>query len=252
MNIILFSFNDFKYTNKNENIFFFNKNDERYSHITKILRLKVGDVFKCGLINADIGEGIIKEINENNLLFSFNVLESPKPLQPIHLILGISRPIQLKRILKDVSTIGISSIHLMGTILGEKSYMNSALIEKENIQKYLIEGASQGGSTLLPSCTIYNSLYHFLISESSPKDDDVKIVFDIMPNYKKQNIDYEIKKEKKIYLAIGSERGWAEKEREIFYNHNFISTTLGKRILRTETATIASLSYILTKMGVYP
>ncbi len=245
MNIILFSDND-KYFSD----FCFIKNDERYLHIKNILHLKEGDVFKCGLINGKIGKGIIKEIDEARLLFSFIEEEIPETLYPINLIIGIPRPIQLKRLLKDVATIGVSSIHLVGTILGEKSYLDSTLIEENKIEKYLLEGASQAGSTILPTCTIYSSVYQFF--EKMKIDKEVtKIIFDI--NYKNAPSvsARDIKKCKSIWLSFGSERGWSEKERNIFYREGFRSITLGKRILRTETACIVGLSYVLTCLGEY-
>lgn len=246
MNIILFSNND-KYSSS---IFFFHKNDERYSHIKNILHLKEGDVFKCGLINGKVGKGIIKEINEAKLLFSFMETAEPQALYPINLIIGIPRPIQLKRLLKDVATIGVSSIHLVGTMLGEKSYMDSTLIEKNKIEKYLLEGATQAGSTLLPIYTIYSSI-ECLFENMKIEKRAEKIIFDI--NYKNvpSASGNDIKNYKNIWLSFGSERGWSEIERNIFYKEGFKFITLGNRILRTETACIAGLSYILTRMGEY-
>ncbi|MGP1415248.1 MAG: RsmE family RNA methyltransferase [Treponema sp.] len=246
MNIILFSDTD-RYSSS---FFSFHKNDERYAHIKNVLHLLEKDVFKCGLINGKIGEGKIEEIDNEKLLFSFIETAEPQALYPINLIIGIPRPIQLKRLLKDVATIGVSSIHLVGTMLGEKSYMSSTLIEKNKIEKYLLEGISQAGSTLLPTCTIYQSVYQFF-EKIKLKEDFEKIIFDI--NYKNAPIanSKDIKNYKNIYLAFGSERGWVEKERSIFYREGFKFITLGNRILRTETACIAGLSYILTCMGEY-
>ena len=245
MNIILFSLND-KYC---DNVFCFDKKDERYSHIKSILHLKEKDSFKCGIINGKEGRGVIEEINEMRILFSFIEVAFPAKLYPINLIVGIPRPIQLKRLLKDIATMGVSSIHLVGTMLGEKSYMDSTLIEEKKIEKYLIEGASQAGSTLLPTYAIYSSIYQFF-KNTSLKEDDTKIIFDInyknIPSASSENIKYN-----SIWLAFGSERGWSEKEREMFYKQKFNFITLGKRILRTETATIAGLSYILTSLGEY-
>lgn len=246
MNIILFSNND-RYS---PYIFSFHKNDERYSHIKNILHLKEGDVFKCGLINGKIGEGIIKEIDGEKLFFSFIEKTIPEALYPINLIIGIPRPIQLKRLLKDVATIGVSSIHLVGTMLGEKSYLDSTLIEKEKTEKYLIEGMSQAGSTLLPTCKIYNSIYQFF-EKVKLENNAEKIIFDI--NFKNTSTASakDITNYNNIWLSFGSERGWSEKERDVFYRKGFKFITLGKRILRTETACIAGLSYILTCMGEY-
>ncbi len=252
MNIVLF----FEDDRSSQDEFVFYKNDERYSHITKILNLGVGSSFKCGMLKAKQGRGIITKLNPEELIFAFEELSESLPLLPIHLILGAARPIQLKRLLKDVSTIGISSIHIVATLLGEKSYFHSTLMESDNIKKYLIEGASQGGSTLIPSYKTYHSLQDFLRSENAPKNSDIKIVFDLVSSNQdlvnKELCNFRNKiQERNIYLAIGSERGWASEERKRFREHNFCSIKLGDRILRTETATIASLSYILSKIGIY-
>lgn len=246
MNIILFSIDD-KYSSS---IFCFHKEDERYSHIKNILHLREGDSFKCGIINGKIGNAVIQEMQDTKLLFSFTEETCAQALYPINLIIGIPRPIQLKRLLKDVTTMGVSSIHLVGTMLGEKSYMDSTLIEEKKIEKYLLEGASQAGSTLLPTYEIYTSIHHFFEKINLDKEDE-KIIFDI--NYKNAPTAFskDIINYKNIWLAFGSERGWAEKERNIFYRRNFKFITLGNRILRTETACIAGISYILTSTGKY-
>ena len=246
MNIILFSTDD-KYS---PSLFCFNKNDERYSHIKNILHLKEKDIFKCGLINGKIGKGTIEKMNETKLVFSFVEEENPEALYPINVIIGIPRPIQLKRLLKDVATMGVSSIHLVGTMLGEKSYLDSTLIEQNKIEKYLLEGASQAGSTLIPTCAIYTSIYHFFEKVKIEKEAE-KILFDI--NYKNLPMSSakDITNSSNIWLGFGSERGWSEKERDIFYREGFKFITLGKRILRTETACIAGLSYMLTCLNEY-
>merc|ERR1740121_3053579 len=45
-----------------------------------------------------------------------------------------------------------------------------------------------------------------------------------------------------LVLAIGPERGWTEKEANIFRECGFISTTLGSSILRVDAAVVGALS----------
>jgi len=252
MNIILFSLKD-----KTENEFFaFSAKDARYSHIKNILHLGLKESFRAGLINGIIGMGIIIELTEKYLLFQFEHTSTPKPLHPIRMILGISRPIQLKRTLKDLATLGVEKVHLVGTMLGEKSYMNSTLLSTSEIEKYFIEGASQAGSTLLPFCDIHPSLYKFFSSESGQNISGKKLLFDLIKDPHKEDAPFLshahstniIEEHNPIYIAIGSERGWSEKERELFLQNSFHPVTLGDRILRAETATIVAVSYVLTKI----
>jgi RsmE family RNA methyltransferase len=50
-------------------------------------------------------------------------------------------------------------------------------------------------------------------------------------------------------LAIGTERGWTEKEMKLFSDFGFNAATLGDRILKTETAAIAAVSVILSGLN---
>lgn len=273
MNIILCSEKD-----RAGDFFLFEKCDERYLHITKVLKLKKGDSFKAGLINDKLGIAQITKMSQEQIIFRFAPTETPIALHPLHLILGIPRPIQLKRLLKDVSTLGISSIHLVGTVLGEKSYITSSLIANDEIEQHLVEGASQAGSTLIPAHYIYSSLNKAFqqnekLGNNQPSSENIiRILFDVEDaemkgqeyfdkslhckektmSYEKEGyptLDSVFARDKQIILAIGSERGWARSERELFKKHNFITITLGKRIMRCETATIAAISYLLTKIG---
>jgi RsmE family RNA methyltransferase len=50
-------------------------------------------------------------------------------------------------------------------------------------------------------------------------------------------------------LAIGSERGWSERERDLFEAAGFLRLSLGSRALRTETACVAAAILALEKIG---
>jgi 16S rRNA (uracil1498-N3)-methyltransferase len=53
------------------------------------------------------------------------------------------------------------------------------------------------------------------------------------------------------YLAVGGERGWSSREREILKYYSFKLYSIGSRVLKTETACIAGLSIILGKAGIF-
>jgi RsmE family RNA methyltransferase len=46
-------------------------------------------------------------------------------------------------------------------------------------------------------------------------------------------------------IAIGSERGWSERERKLFNEAFFSVLSLGERALRTETACVAAAALVL-------
>jgi RsmE family RNA methyltransferase len=52
-----------------------------------------------------------------------------------------------------------------------------------------------------------------------------------------------------VIAAIGSERGWTERERALLSSRGFTRCSMGKRILRTESAATVASSLILDAMG---
>lgn len=275
MNIVLFSDDDcaapdcindgcvfYKHDKSINNCFVFYKNDERYLHIKKILNLKEGDVFKAGIINGKIGEAQISHLSEEKILFSFcpnkpdkgiadngadKVETRPLPLPPIKIILGFPRPIQLRRILRDAASLGFAEIVLCGTDLGERSYLKSNLSSPEEIKKYLLDGISQAGQTMLPEFSFCNSVKEALKNLKTASFKGSKVLLDIghFPSLS----TFKMKKGGELTIAIGSERGWTQNEREAFFSEGFISYSMGKRILRTETALTSALSVLLANNG---
>lgn len=245
MNIVLFSQED-NYT--------FLKNDERYLHIKKVLKLDEGDEFKAGIINGKIGRAVITNFSDEKLVFEFHPMVSPEAFFDIKIILGFPRPIQLRRILRDAASLGFSELFLTGTELGEKSYLQSNLATHVEIRKYILDGIMQAGQTMLPDFSICNSIKEVLqkLNNSYAKVENnskitKKILFDISNDAK--NLKYlNLTKNDELIIAIGNERGWTNNERHLFAENGFKPFSLGKRILRTETAVCAALSILTSNM----
>ena len=52
-----------------------------------------------------------------------------------------------------------------------------------------------------------------------------------------------------IRIAVGPEGGWTQEELELAFKGGFAPVSMGERILRTETATIAALSILQSRLG---
>lgn len=242
MNIILFS--------EKENKTFL-KNDDRYLHIKKILKLSEGESFKAGIINGKIGEAVITEFSSEKLVFTFKPDSKSEALPKIKLILGFPRPIQLRRILRDAASLGFCELFLTGTELGEKSYLKSNLAAASEIETYLLDGISQAGQTLLPAVSFYNSIKSVLQNLNSvpPFLKIKKVLLDISDNAELLS-KLKVNTDEEILIAIGSERGWTDNERNLFQDFGFTLYSMGKRILRTETAVCAALSIISANLNI--
>lgn len=234
--------------------------DERAQHILKILHKKEGESFSAGIIGNQAGTAVIKKISVEEkkssdgkkifkggkIYFDFTPESDGKKLYPLKMIIGFPRPIQLKRLLRDMASLGVQEVHLTGTELGEKSYLKSDLATKGEAEKFLLDGSVQAGSTQIPKLFIHQTLKNCL--EQIELEGKLLALDNIEPS---QSLSCALKeKPQKAVAAIGSERGWTNSERQLFKQNGFELLSMGKRILRTETASTVVASLILDSMGV--
>lgn len=238
MNICLFSNEEIKNP--------LNLNDERAVHILKILHKKEGDFFNAGIIDGKSGKAKITLIDKDSIHFEFIEEDEGKLLFPLKMIVGFPRPIQLKRLLRDVAALGTEEIHLTGTELGEKSYMQSNLVQKGSAYKMLLDGTVQAGSTHVPKLFLHKNLCECISSVNG----ELKIAFDNKnPDFSIREVLNQNKNASSVIAAIGSERGWTENERNLLKSKGFFLAEMGNRIMRTETAATVAGSIILFFKG---
>lgn len=240
--------------------------DERGEHIIKVLHKKEGDSFTAGIIEGAAGSATITSIKDELIYFSFEPDSSidEKQLHPLKMIIGFPRPIQLKRLLRDIAALGVKEVHLTGTELGEKSYLQSTLVEKGNAYKMLLDGTIQAGSTHVPQLFMHQNLKECLesIEESSSRDhhtlrlclDNVNpkcSVSAAMKDFPCLVCNNPCDENKSVVAAIGSERGWTNKERLLLEESGYVRCSMGNRIMRTETAATVAGSIILNTLGYF-
>ena len=235
--------------------------DDRANHILKILHKKEGDSFVAGVIDGMAGIATIQKIDQDFIYCSFKETSSGKPLNPLKMIIGFPRPIQLKRLLRDVAALGVCEVHLTGTELGEKSYMQSTLVEKGNAYKMLLDGTVQAGSTNVPKLFLHKTLKDCIAEIKSENAENVLLALDnvnpkisLKKSLGEAGLNFEYGSQdsncvKTVVAAIGSERGWTDKERTMLEENGFIRCGMGERIMRTETAATVSASIILAQLG---
>lgn len=225
--------------------------DERGQHIIKILHKKEGDTFSAGIINGRAGKALITKIENSSIHFNFTPESEGKALYPLKMIIGFPRPIQLKRLLRDIAALGVSEVHLTGTELGEKSYMQSNLVEHGTAYQMLVDGTVQAAGTHVPELFLHKTLKECLSALQSSGAEELKLCLDnVNPAGSIMSV-LQSQKEKPegVIAAIGSERGWTENERNLLESAGYYRTGMGPRIMRTETAATVSASVISAWMG---
>ena len=103
-------------------------------------------------------------------------------------------------------------------------------------------GVEQAFASFVPACDTFSSLNEALRSLRSERIERIA-----MDNYESTS-PLTAQKESDgtpMTLALGPERGWSENERNLLRSERFKLRHLGKRVLRLETAVVASLSLLL-------
>ena len=282
-----------------EGCFSFSKTDERFLHIKKVLKLSAGSAFKAGIIDGEKGTAEIISFSDELLTARFSASAEQAPdngdcpssaLPHIRLILGFPRPIQLRRILRDVAGLGIEALYLTGTELGEKSYLQADIAAETEIERLLIDGCSQAGDTHIPKVYRAYSVRHFFDRyEDDIRPDHLRAALDV-PFQIEQGSQGSIEQNRMkqgyigqnrighahseqgdtrcipvmhplpqlqwdgkqtLWLAVGNERGWSLNERLLFAKKQFTAYTMGRRILRTETAVTSAVAVCLANSGAW-
>lgn len=281
-----------------------NADDPRAQHIIKVLHKGVGDSFYAGVIGGQAGTATITKIGSQAqdaadaklsqdknvgvetastpkkgygaIHFTFTPQSDGKPLFPLHMIIGFPRPIQLKRLLRDMAALGVSSVRLCGTELGEKSYLKASLSDPAEVYKMLLDGTVQAASAHVPKPCVYPTLTVCLDaldadaaqssqencsqgqnaalpqSDASPKS-AAPLLLALDNVTPAQSLGAFLRANppagRPVFAAIGSERGWSPAERALLEERGFVRLGMGNRVMRTETAATVSASLILSAMG---
>ena len=259
------------------------RRDPRTLHLLKVLHKKIGDSFEAGILDGNLGQGHIDMIRlDGSIVYSLDLREEPPVRYPVRIAVGFPRPIQIRRLLRDLANLGLEAIDLIGTELGEKSYRDTKLFTDGGARSALIEGAVQARDTRLPLLSVYSSLEEWLAERpwDKPMDRpaDKSLSVDSSERFQRNpHLNWGVYTEgnpsrspllialdnirpegslallsalgQSMILAVGSERGWSDGEREELEAAGFLRLSMGNRALRTETACVAATVLALEKIG---
>ena len=239
-----------------------NLEPEIFYQLTKVLRVKADDkiVFLPALANKPFASHFfeyiyaVSETQKKDVVLHFEkkVLNENEPDYELGLILCLpNKPDKLEFILQKAVELGTGKIIL---VKGDFSQMKHEL-RPERLQKIIVEAAEQAERAIIPKLSINAKLSDFLKNVST--DERKKIL--VAMERSDQNVPLRkpgstplgtgvrsdravrARTNTDVQILIGPEGGFSSEEKELFKELGLQSFSLGKRILRMETAAILAL-----------
>ena len=222
----------------------------RAEHVRNVLHGTVGQVLKTGEVNGKLGTGEIVAITGQQV--TVRVCHTEEPLRPwVDLILAPPRPRILKRLLPQLATLGVGRIFLVGAQKVEKDFWGATLLKEEIYRPLLVDGLMQGCvSSLVPTLETRRNFRKFVTDELDALFPTVSRL--VAHPYGADGggaANGARSGAGRLLLAIGPEGGWTDEEVALLEAHGFARHSLGPRILRTDTATVALLAQLMPRDG---
>ena len=216
----------------------------RAEHVMKVLHGEVGQILKTGEIDGLIGTGEILSVGETVTVRCTHDRESLRPW--IDLILAPPRPRVMKRLLPQLASLGVGRIFLVGAKKVEKDFWGATLLKSENYRPLLVDGLMQAGTSILPTLETRRNFHKFVREELDPLFPNARR---IVAHPSPAGNRLPASSCQRALLAVGPEGGWTDEEVALLEEHGFSRYSLGARILRTDTATVALLAQLMKEFG---
>jgi len=210
----------------------------RLEHIRLVHRVAIGDELLVGLEGGAMGRGRIVFIDDTEAQLDVALTDAAPPPLPLHLILALPRPRQLKRCLEAAASLGVKEITLLNAWRVEKSYWQTPVLEAERLRDHLMLGLEQARDTLMPRVTC-QKLFKPFVEDELPELTSGKRALVAHPL---ADAACPAPSTEPTLLAIGPEGGWLPYEVEKLVEAGCSAFHLGPRILRTEVALPALLA----------
>ena len=240
MNLILFE-------NTFESIWL-EREDPRAQHLRKVLRVKVGDTVFLGFVNGSRARAKVVSIAADSSIELKVVEREPSPqLLPIVMMIGLPRPHTARRILFEAASMGVAEMHFFTAERSEPSYAKSHLWQTHEWRERLLRGTEQAFGTRLPEVVVHADFESALAGQAQAA------VYLALDNYEADQALGECLPDvcDSVVVALGPERGWSGNERAVFREHEWKLAHLGPHVLRAETACVATVAAVATKLSLW-
>ena len=216
------------------------------NHIRNVLRMKPGEAVRISDGRGSCYDGIIEALQNDEVVVRLSGEKIESTELPVETVLfqGLPKSDKMELIIQKNTELGVSAIVPVSTSRAVVKLDEKKADSKVKRWNGIAEAAAkQSKRTLIPEVRPVMNFKQALLEASAF---DVKL----MPYENAEGMAFtrkcigEIKPGSKVAIFIGPEGGFSEEEVEAAGAAGFVPITLGRRILRTETAGMSVLSML--------
>jgi 16S rRNA U1498 N3-methylase RsmE len=194
------------------------------------------------------GRATYKSLASERVELNFESTAPPLERTPATLIVAISRPQTIKKVIQAGVFLGIRELFLVKTDLTEKSYLSSRELRSERIAGEVERALEQTCDSISPIIEVGGALRELLRARREYKcaffahtgcgfDEGVPgLSVTQMRNDDDRCNKSSPDTNNDTIIAIGPEKGWSDREIRLFQECNFQPISLGERVLRVDAA----------------
>lgn len=207
-------------------------------HVGRVLRAQPGQLYELS-DGTSVWLGKIETVTKDRVDFTLvEQLPAYVPQLQTTLLLSIVKFDAFEWALEKATELGVSRIVPLAAARSEKALLAAAVKRADRWQKILLESSQQSRRVQLPALA---PLAKPEAAFAAPTD-EVKILLSESPEAQPLRHVLSGPHSASATLAIGPEGGWTDAEFAAARACSFLEASLGKLILRTETAVVAALA----------
>ncbi len=215
---------------------------EEFQHAKNVLRLQEGDEILLLDNSGKEYNAIVAKVDKRQILcnvMGYNEGER-ETKQKVRLLFGFLKGDKSELVVQKATELGVKEIATFSSEFSS-AYMSDNKLERLN--KVSKEASKQCLRSVAPKVEYFDNLEKAL---SSCQDFENKL---FACEFAKESETDMSKLKGSTAVVIGSEGGFSQREAELATKYGFSLVSLGKRILRAETASITMCSIVMYELG---
>jgi 16S rRNA (uracil1498-N3)-methyltransferase len=213
---------------------------EAAHRLGRVLRAQTGQIYELSDGNR-VRLGQIDTVGRDRVEFALlEELPAYQPRLDVTLLLAVVKFDMFEWAIEKATELGVTTIVPLAAARSEKALLAAAAKRAERWKKLLLEASQQSRRVSVPVLELVTKPENAF----APRKDGFSVMLSERPDAQPIRKVLEGQRSAKATLAIGPEGGWTDAEFEAAQRSGFQEASLGKLILRTETAVVTALASI--------